>query len=151
MFHISNPSVAQKEVVLMRGCSHPNIVQLHTSFSVRNELWLVLEYMDRGPFSELQCCIAIASSLSETKSFRFRAGSCSRNKGSLQPFLAHLLLKTSGRTDWGPHKQIQSGYCRKGGSASSRIQQRSQSAGAERRERASDGGERAGPRGAWRR
>jgi serine/threonine protein kinase len=46
----------QKEVVVMRGCSHPNIVQLHTSFSVRNassslvrnELWLVLEYMDRG-------------------------------------------------------------------------------------------------------
>eukprot|EP00291_Cryptomonas_curvata_P004628 CAMPEP_0172190106 /NCGR_PEP_ID=MMETSP1050-20130122/22920_1 /TAXON_ID=233186 /ORGANISM="Cryptomonas curvata, Strain CCAP979/52" /LENGTH=298 /DNA_ID=CAMNT_0012864925 /DNA_START=66 /DNA_END=959 /DNA_ORIENTATION=+ len=46
----------QKEVVVMRGCSHPNIVQFHTSFSVRNasssivrnELWLVLEYMDRG-------------------------------------------------------------------------------------------------------
>ena len=67
MFHISNPSVAQKEVVLMRGCSHPNIVQLHTSFSVRNELWLVLEYMDRGPLSKLQCCIAIAPSLRENE------------------------------------------------------------------------------------
>ena len=44
----------------MRGCSHLNIVQFHTSFSVRNnsssivrnELWLVLEYMDRGMLNQ---------------------------------------------------------------------------------------------------
>ena len=39
----------------MRGCSHPNIVQLHTSFSVKNELWLVLEYMDRGTNQQRFC------------------------------------------------------------------------------------------------
>ena len=41
----------------MRGCSHPNIVQLHTSFSVKNELWLVLEYMDRGTNQQRFCAL----------------------------------------------------------------------------------------------
>jgi serine/threonine protein kinase len=38
----------QKEVAVMRGCSHTNIVQLYASFAVDCELWMVLDYMDRG-------------------------------------------------------------------------------------------------------
>ena len=38
----------QKEVAIMRRCCHPNIVELQTSFAVGSQLWMVLNYMNRG-------------------------------------------------------------------------------------------------------
>jgi len=38
----------QKEISLMSCCKHRNIVRLHTSFASGHELWMILDYMDRG-------------------------------------------------------------------------------------------------------
>ena len=41
------------EVAIMRGNSHPNIVQLYGSFLVENELWIVMEFMPGGALTEI--------------------------------------------------------------------------------------------------
>mmetsp|Transcript_13139 Transcript_13139/g.30225 ORF Transcript_13139/g.30225 Transcript_13139/m.30225 type:complete len:875 (-) Transcript_13139:54-2678(-) len=38
----------QKEISVMCCCKHGNIVRLHTSFASGHELWMILDYMDRG-------------------------------------------------------------------------------------------------------
>jgi hypothetical protein len=40
--------VMQREAMVMRRCAHPNIIQLHTSFTHQQDLWLVMDYMNGG-------------------------------------------------------------------------------------------------------
>uniref|UniRef100_A0AC35UFS6 Protein kinase domain-containing protein n=1 Tax=Rhabditophanes sp. KR3021 TaxID=114890 RepID=A0AC35UFS6_9BILA len=41
------------EVVLMRDFSHSNIVKIFNSYLVEEELWVVMEYMERGSLTEV--------------------------------------------------------------------------------------------------
>lgn len=41
------------EVVIMRDYSHPNIVEMHDSFLVGDELWVVMEYLEGGALTEI--------------------------------------------------------------------------------------------------
>ena len=38
----------RQEVNVMRLCEHPNVVRCFCSFVHENELWLVMEYLDKG-------------------------------------------------------------------------------------------------------
>jgi Protein kinase domain len=38
----------RQEVSVMRLCEHPNVVRCHCSFVHGNQLWLVMEFMDKG-------------------------------------------------------------------------------------------------------
>jgi serine/threonine protein kinase len=40
----------QKEAMVMRRCAHENIIQLHTSFTYQQDLWMVMDYMNRGEY-----------------------------------------------------------------------------------------------------
>ncbi|EKX43819.1 hypothetical protein GUITHDRAFT_72759, partial [Guillardia theta CCMP2712] len=40
--------VLQKEIAIMRKCSHKNIIHLLATFSCGSELWLVVDFMNRG-------------------------------------------------------------------------------------------------------
>ncbi|PAV92057.1 hypothetical protein WR25_22714 isoform A [Diploscapter pachys] len=64
-----NFAVIQQEILMIRGCSHPNIIAYHGSYLRRDRLWIVMEYCGggslqdiyhmTGPLSELQiafCC-----------------------------------------------------------------------------------------------
>ncbi|CEF69285.1 CRIB domain and Protein kinase domain and Serine/threonine-/dual specificity protein kinase, catalytic domain and Protein kinase-like domain-containing protein [Strongyloides ratti] len=41
------------EVVLMKDLKHPNIVSMHNSYLVDDELWVIMEYMDKGPLTDI--------------------------------------------------------------------------------------------------
>ena len=47
----------------MRDYHHPNIVQMHDSFLVEDELWVVMEFLEGGALTDIvtharyvQCC-----------------------------------------------------------------------------------------------
>lgn len=42
-----------KEIQVMRSSRHPNIVNFIDSFLHRNDLWIVMEYMEGGSLSDL--------------------------------------------------------------------------------------------------
>jgi serine/threonine protein kinase len=59
-----------REATLMRKLQHPNVLQLHTSFVVGRELWLVMPYMAHGSVRSImkkqgltQVCNRLAGSL----------------------------------------------------------------------------------------
>lgn len=37
----------------MRDYQHPNIVAMYGSYLVGNELWVVMEYMEGGPLTDI--------------------------------------------------------------------------------------------------
>lgn len=41
------------EIAIMRDCKHPNIVDYVGSFRSKNQLWVVMEYMDGGCLTEI--------------------------------------------------------------------------------------------------
>uniref|UniRef100_A0A0K0DUA6 non-specific serine/threonine protein kinase n=1 Tax=Strongyloides stercoralis TaxID=6248 RepID=A0A0K0DUA6_STRER len=41
------------EVVLIKDLKHPNIVSMHNSYLVEDELWVIMEYMERGPLTDV--------------------------------------------------------------------------------------------------
>ncbi|XP_040572121.1 serine/threonine-protein kinase PAK mbt [Lepeophtheirus salmonis] len=41
------------EVVIMRDYHHPNIVQMHDSFLVNDELWVVMEFLEGGALTDI--------------------------------------------------------------------------------------------------
>ena len=41
------------EVVIMRDYHHPNIVQMHDSFLVEDELWVVMEFLEGGALTDI--------------------------------------------------------------------------------------------------
>merc|ERR1719167_1304003 len=41
------------EVVIMRDYHHPNIVEMHDSFLVEDELWVVMEYLEGGALTDI--------------------------------------------------------------------------------------------------
>lgn len=41
------------EVATMKGYMHPNIVKMYNSYLVDHELWLVLEYLEGGPLTDI--------------------------------------------------------------------------------------------------
>ena len=45
------PSLAQ--VVIMRDYHHPNIVEMHDSFLVEDELWVVMEFLEGGALTDI--------------------------------------------------------------------------------------------------
>ena len=41
------------QVVIMRDYHHPNIVQMHDSFLVEDELWVVMEFLEGGALTDI--------------------------------------------------------------------------------------------------
>jgi p21-activated kinase 7 len=41
------------EVVIMRDYHHPNIVEMHDSFLVEDELWVVMEFLEGGALTDI--------------------------------------------------------------------------------------------------
>ncbi|VDN60626.1 unnamed protein product [Dracunculus medinensis] len=41
------------EIIIMRDYQHPNIVAMYGSYLVGNELWVVMEYMEGGPLTDI--------------------------------------------------------------------------------------------------
>lgn len=41
------------EVVIMRDYHHPNIVQMHDSYLVEDELWVVMEFLEGGALTDI--------------------------------------------------------------------------------------------------
>ena len=57
------PTNSYLQVVIMRDYHHPNIVQMHDSFLVEDELWVVMEFLEGGALTDIvtharyvQCC-----------------------------------------------------------------------------------------------
>ena len=54
------------QVVVMRDYHHPNIVDMYNSFLVRDELWVVMEFMEGGALTDIvthgrwviYCCLS---------------------------------------------------------------------------------------------
>ena len=41
------------EILVMKAAQHPNIVNYIESFLVKGSLWIVMEYMEGGPLTEV--------------------------------------------------------------------------------------------------
>ena len=41
------------KVVIMRDYHHPNIVEMHDSFLVEDELWVVMEFLEGGALTDI--------------------------------------------------------------------------------------------------
>lgn len=54
MKHRSKKDISQNfsEVKYMRAVNHPNIVKYICSYEYKEELWLVMEYLDGGTLSD---------------------------------------------------------------------------------------------------
>ncbi|KAL6741750.1 hypothetical protein Aduo_014974 [Ancylostoma duodenale] len=68
-----NFAVIQQEILMIRECSHPNIIAYHGSYLRRDRLWIVMEYCGggslqdiyhmTGPLSELQIAFVCRETL----------------------------------------------------------------------------------------
>lgn len=68
-----NFAVIQQEILMIRGCVHPNIIAYHNSYLRRDRLWIVMEYCSggslqdiyhmTGPLSELQIAFVCRETL----------------------------------------------------------------------------------------
>ncbi|VDN08307.1 unnamed protein product [Thelazia callipaeda] len=68
-----NFAVIQQEILMIRGCVHPNIIAYHGSYLRRDRLWIVMEYCSggslqdiyhmTGPLSELQIAFVCRETL----------------------------------------------------------------------------------------
>ena len=47
------PGAFRLQVVIMRDYHHPNIVQMHDSFLVEDELWVVMEFLEGGALTDI--------------------------------------------------------------------------------------------------
>ena len=47
------PTNSYLQVVIMRDYHHPNIVQMHDSFLVEDELWVVMEFLEGGALTDI--------------------------------------------------------------------------------------------------
>lgn len=43
-------TIFQNEVQSMKSCKHPNVLNVHVSFNVDSQLWIVMPLMDHGSF-----------------------------------------------------------------------------------------------------
>ncbi len=41
------------QVVIMRDYHHPNIVEMHDSYLVDDELWVVMEFLEGGALTDI--------------------------------------------------------------------------------------------------
>lgn len=48
-----NFAVIQQEVLMIRGCVHPNIIAYHGSYLRRDRLWIVMEYCSGGSLQDI--------------------------------------------------------------------------------------------------
>ena len=46
-------TISYFQVVIMRDYHHPNIVQMHDSFLVEDELWVVMEFLEGGALTDI--------------------------------------------------------------------------------------------------
>ena len=51
--HIQRSPISTFQVVIMRDYHHPNIVQMHDSFLVEDELWVVMEFLEGGALTDI--------------------------------------------------------------------------------------------------
>ena len=55
-------------MVIMRDYHHPNIVQMHDSFLVEDELWVVMEFLEGGALTDI---VTHARYVDETRAWNF--------------------------------------------------------------------------------
>ncbi|VDM19696.1 unnamed protein product [Wuchereria bancrofti] len=48
-----NFAVIQQEILMIRGCVHPNIIAYHGSYLRRDRLWIVMEYCSGGSLQDI--------------------------------------------------------------------------------------------------
>ena len=53
MFPLTNMCFNFTQVVIMRDYHHPNIVEMHDSYLVDDELWVVMEFLEGGALTDI--------------------------------------------------------------------------------------------------
>ncbi|VDM67481.1 unnamed protein product [Strongylus vulgaris] len=48
-----NFAIIQQEILMIRECSHPNIIAYHGSYLRRDRLWIVMEYCGGGSLQDI--------------------------------------------------------------------------------------------------